>query len=199
MGAVISSASMSLDGFIARDDNSVGDLFDWYGNGDVEVTHAGTFPPFRMTAESARYWSESTSRVGALVVGRTLFDFTNGWGGRHPLDVPVVVVTHRSPTDWPFTTAAPFHFVTDGVEAAVDRARELAVGRDVNVTAGTMTGQALIAGLLDEIAVDLVPVVFGQGRRYFEGVAGPVRLGDPTMLIRGRSVTHLRFPAASIS
>jgi dihydrofolate reductase len=197
MGVVISSASVSLDGFIARDDNSVGALFDWYGNGEVEVPHAGAFPPFRMTAESARYWSESTSGVGALVVGRTLFDFTNGWNGRHPLNVPVVVVTHTPPTDWPFTATAPFHFVTEGVEAAVDLAGDLAEGRDVNVAAGTIAGQALIAGLLDEIAIDLVPILFGQGRRYFEGIAGPVSLGDPTIHVPGRRVTHLRFPVAS--
>jgi dihydrofolate reductase len=149
-----------------------------------------------MTVESARYWTEWTARVGSLVVGRTLFDFTNGWGGRHPLGVPVVVVTHTPPQDWPFKAFAPFHFVTGGIEAAVDLAGDLAEGREVNVAAGTIAGQALDSGLLDEISIDLVPVVFGTGRRYFEGVDGPVSLGDPTINIPGRRVTHLRFPVA---
>jgi dihydrofolate reductase len=67
------------------------------------------------------------SGLGALVCGRTLFDFTDGWGGRHTMDVPVVVVTHQVPTGWvEVHPGAPFHFVTDGVEAAVAKAQEIA-------------------------------------------------------------------------
>ena len=99
--------------------------------------------------------------------GRTLFDFTDGWGGRHTLDVPVVVVTHRVPTAWVEAHPdAPFHFVTDGIETAVAKAKELAGDRDVTVSAGTMARQCLELGLLDEVAVDLVRqrhfVIIGQ-------------------------------------
>ena len=135
--------------------------------------------------------------MGALVCGRTLFDFTGGWGGRHTLDVPVVVVTHQVPADWAEAHAqAPFHFVTDGIAAAVALARTIAGERNVAVTAGTIGRQCLALGLLDAVAVDLVPVVMGKGRPYFGELAiDDVRLGDPAVCIQGDTVTHLVFPA----
>ena len=84
------------------------------------------------------------------------------------MGVPVVVVTHEIPTDWVEAhPEAPFHFVTDGVEAAVAKAQEIAGERTVAVTAGTIARQCLELGLLDAVAVDLVPVVMGQGRPFF--------------------------------
>lgn len=137
------------------------------------------------------------SSVGVLVCGRTLFDHTDGWNGRHNFDVPVVVVTHRIPTDWiDAHPDAPFTFVTDGVEAAVDRAKELAGDRAVVVTGGTIASQCLDLGLLDEVAVDLVPVVMGEGNRPFFGKTSSedTLLGNPTVCIQGDQVTHLVFP-----
>ena len=117
-------------------------------------------------------------------------------GGRHTLDVPVVVVTHRVPTAWVEAHPdAPFHFVTDGIETAVAKAKELAGDRDVTVSAGTMARQCLELGLLDEVAVDLVPVVMGEDRPFFGEMAiKDVPLGDPTSCVQGDRVTHLRFP-----
>ena len=126
LGKVIASASMSLDGYIAKDDNSIGRLFDWLQNGDVEIlTRTGSGDMvFRLGQASAEYWREWTSGVGALVCGRTLFDVTDGWNGRHNFDVPVVVVTHDVPTRWVEAHPdAPFQFVTDGVEQAVAKAQ----------------------------------------------------------------------------
>ncbi len=119
-----------------------------------------------------------------------------GWQGRHTLDVPVVVVTHRVPTDWVEAHPdAPFTFVGDGVEAAIARAQELAGDRVVAITGGTIARQCLDLGLLDEVAVDLVPVVMGRGRPFFgELSVGDVLLGDPTVCIQGDRVTHLVFP-----
>jgi dihydrofolate reductase len=198
MGKVIASASMSLDGYVARDDNTIGSLFDWLENGDVEFpTRTGSGDmTFRLGGNSAGYWRDWTSRIGALVCGRTLFDVTDGWGGRHNFDVPVVVVTHAVPTDWVAAhPGAPFHFVTDGVERAVEKARQLAGDRVVTVTAGTIARQCLELGLLDEVAVDLVPVVMGKGRPYFGELSlGDVALGDPTVCVKGDRVTHLVFP-----
>ena len=77
--------------------------------------------------------------------------------------------------------------MTEGVAAAIGRAKEIAGDRDIGVTAGTIAGQALAAGLLDEVAIDLVPVVMGSGRRFF-GDAGPARLGDPTAVVQGSRV-----------
>jgi len=117
-----------------------------------------------------------------------------GWQGRHTLDVPVVVVTHQVPTDWVDDHPdAPFSFVTDGVEAAIARARELAEGRVVAVAGGTIARQCLDLGLLDEVAVDLVPVVMGEGNRTFFGElsAQDVMLGNPTVCVQGDRVVHL--------
>jgi dihydrofolate reductase len=195
MGQVIASASMSLDGYIAKHDNTIGRLFDWLQNGEVEVRTVDERITLHLSPQSAAYWHRWVDGHGALVCGRTLFDFTGGWGGMHTLGVPVVVVTHQVPRDWADAHPdAPFHFVTDGVDAAVAKAQEIAGERTVSVTAGTIAGQCLELGLLDAVAVDLVPVVMGQGRPYFGGLStGDVPLDDPIECVQGDRVTHLVF------
>ena len=193
MSKVIANASMSLDGFIAFEDNGIGELFEWYDNGNVEIVNEGELPPFHVTPASADYWRSWVDSLGVLVVGRELFDVTDGWHGKHPIGVPIVVVTHAPPRDWSYPGSEDFTFVTAGVAAAIEQAKQIAADRDIAVTAGTIAGQALEAGLLDEVAIDLVPVVMGSGKRFF-GDAGPARLGDPTAIVQGRRVTHLRFP-----
>jgi dihydrofolate reductase len=196
MGHVIANASMSLDGYIAKDDNTIGRLFDWLQNGEVEVPTVDDRITLHMSEASAEQWRSWVDGLGALVCGRTLFDFTDGWGGLHTIGVPVVVLTHRVPTAWVEAHPdAPFHFVTEGVEAAVAKAQEIAGERTVAVTAGTVAGQCLELGLLDAVAVDLVPVVMGGGRPFFAGLSmDDVPLGDPTTCIQGNRVTHLVFP-----
>jgi dihydrofolate reductase len=196
MGQVVANASMSLDGYIAKPDNTIGRLFDWLQNGEVEVPTVDDRITLHMSQPSAEYWHTWVAGLGALVCGRTLFDFTDGWGGMHTIGVPVVVVTHQIPTDWVDAHPdAPFHFVTDGVEAAVAAAQELARERTVAVTAGTMARQCLELDLLDAVAVDLVPVVMGRGRPFFGELTGAdVPLGDPIECVRGDRVTHLVFP-----
>ena len=196
MSKVIAAASMSLDGYVAKADNSIGRLFDWYQHGEVEVPTATPDITFHLSPASADHWRSWTSQLGALVCGRTLFDVTNGWNGRHTMDVPVVVVTHRVPTDWIAAHPdAPFEFVTTGVADAVERAKTLAGERIVAVTAGIIAGQCLELGLLDEVVVDLVPVVMGGGRPFFG--AFPLRdapLGNATTCIAADRVVHLTFP-----
>lgn len=201
MGKVIASASMSLDGYIAKDDNTIGRLFDWYQNGEVEVPTASEDITFHLSPQSAEHWGQWVSGLGALVCGRTLFDITDGWGGRHTMDVPVVVVTHEMPAGWVQAHSdAPFHFVTDGVEAAVAKAQEIAGDRTVAVAAGTVARQCLELGLLDGVAVDLVPVVMGSGRPFFGALPlEDVQLGDPTVCVQGDRVTHLVFPTSTRS
>jgi dihydrofolate reductase len=198
MGRVIASASMSLDGYIAKNDNTIGQLFDWLQNGEVELPTVDDRITLHLSPASAEYWRGWVGGLGALVCGRTLFDFIDGWGGLHTIGVPVVVVTHQVPTDWVEAHQdAPFHFVTDGVAAAVAKAQEIAGDRTVAVTAGTVARQCLELGLLDAVAVDLVPVVMGQGRPFFgELTVGDVALGDPVACIQGDRVTHLMFPLA---
>jgi len=194
MSIVFTGASVSLDGFIA-DENHGGFeyLFRWYGNGDVDVPTARPDIPIRATAASAEILTRLNAETGALVVGRTLFDMTGGWGGRHPPDVPVVVLTHTVPEGWP-RPDAPFEFVTDGIEHAVARARELAGGRKVGVNGGTIARQCLDAGLLDEVHLALVPVILGKGIPFFGELANaPVELDDPHTVVQGREVTHLHY------
>lgn len=195
MGKVVTSASMSLDGFVAYPNDDPGPLFDWYEAGDVEVVTASEPASFHLTPTSAEYWRDFVGQVGCLVVGRHLFDITDGWSGVHPLGVPFVVLTHEVPRDWKHAATGNAHFVTDGIEAAIAQAQELAGDKTVAVAAGVVGGQALAAGLVDEVAIDLVPVVLGEGHRFFADVdPRAVRLGDPTVIVPSTRVTHLVFP-----
>ena len=96
MGVIFSSFTMSLDGFVAYPDDSVGALFDWYNSGDVEVRPAGYPITFRMSEASAAYWHQNETE-GVFIAGRRIFDHANGWGGKPPNDSPTFVVTHRPP------------------------------------------------------------------------------------------------------
>jgi len=192
MGKVIVQASMSLDGFIADTNDQVGPLFDWYFNGDVEFTGSDPNMVFHVSPVSADYLRTAWSNVVVDVIGRRLFDLTNGWNGRPAVGEAVFVVTHEPPTDWPFPDA-PFTFVTDGVQSAVVQAQTFAGDRDVSLAAGNLAGQALRAGLIDEIRIDLVPVVFGSGVRYFGNYdESPLLLEDPE-IVQGDRVPHLHY------
>ena len=103
----------------------------------------------------------------------------------------MVVVSHRpKPDGW--HPEASYHFVDD-VTQAIAKAQELAGERTVAVAAGDVGGQALALGLVDEVAMDVVPVVFGSGKRYFGPVDGQLLLEDPDVVIRGDRVLHLRY------
>jgi dihydrofolate reductase len=192
MSEVIANMSMSLDGFIADPEDGIEQVFAWYGSGDVAVPTAVEWATFRVSKASAAVIRHAQATIGALIAGRRLFDLANGWGGTHPMGVPVVVVTHSEPTDWPHPDA-PFTFVTDGIESAVAQAKAAAGDRNVAVASPTVVRQCLDAGLLDAIHVDLVPVVLGKGIPFFGELAkGPVRLSDPT-IVQGEGVTHLTY------
>jgi dihydrofolate reductase len=163
-GPVVADASVSLDGYVAYEDDSIGDLFEWYENGDVEIVNKGELPPFHVTPQSAAYWNAWTGEMGALVVGRRLFDVTDGWKGQHPIGVPVVVLTHEPPRDWSYPGSERFSFVTSGIEEAIEVAHGIARGKTVAVAAGEVAAQALTAGLLDARNMELVPIVMGSGR-----------------------------------
>ena len=131
MGKVITGATMSLDGYIAGPNESGFDqLFQWYGDGEVEVPSASPrVPTIRTSAASAELLKSELGDTGALVVGRHLYNLTNAWGGQHPMNVTVVVLTQRRPDDRP-EDDENFVFVTGGVEAAVARAKQLAGGQE---------------------------------------------------------------------
>lgn len=189
MGMVVMYASVSVDGFIADSNDQPGPLFDWLLSGDVPLDDSGVLKVSQASYDYVRpYWD----RIGVTVAGRRVFDMTDGWDGTPPSGIDhVVVVTHRGrPEGW--HPEAPFHFV-DGVEAAVAKAQELAGDRVVEVAAGDVGGQALAAGLVDEVRMDVVPVVFGYGKRYFGSVDAQHLLEDPDEVIHGNRVLHLRY------
>ncbi len=192
--AVMGAAAVSLDGFIADDEDRVGPLFDWNGNGDVAWTFEGADDEFRTTQASADFMRSHYRDVAAVVIGRRVFDLTDGWGGKPPAGEHVFVVTHQPPTDWEHADTAPFTFVDD-VGKAMAAAKEFAGDRDVDVAAGQIGTQALKLGLIDQVVVNQVPVIFGSGRPFFAtgGLAEPLALEDPTTIVQGDRVTHLVY------
>jgi dihydrofolate reductase len=177
MGKTITGAVVSLDGYIAMHNDDVGPLFDWYGNGAVSWAFEGTDLRFRSTQASADFMRGHYANVASVVIGRRLFDLTNGWNGKPAAGEHVFVVTHEPPTNWEHAGTALFTFI-DGVEAAIAAAREYAGDRVVNASGGEIGGQALRLGLIDQVVVNLVPVVFGSGRPFF----GTGALAEPIML-----------------
>jgi dihydrofolate reductase len=199
VGAVIMHNVVSLDGFIADENDDVGPLHDWYFGGDTPIVeggdqqydHSGEGSRFKVSSASAEYVRPMWEAIGAIVMGRNLFDLVNGWEGDPPAGDHVVVVSHRpKPDGW--HPEASYHFVND-VTAAVDKAKELAGERIVSVNAGEVGSQIFAAGLVDEVAMDVVPVVFGSGKRYFGRIKGQHLLEDPHVVVQGDRVLHLRF------
>ncbi|MFI6316313.1 dihydrofolate reductase family protein [Nonomuraea sp. NPDC050556] len=189
MSTVIMANVVSVDGFIADDNDQPGPLFDWYFSGDTPLTAEGFG---KVSAASAAYIRPIWESVGAMVIGRRLFDMTNGWEGNPPVGGHVVVVSHRpKPEGW--HPEASYHFVDD-VTKAVAKAKELAAGGTVSVAAGEVGGQALELGLVDEVAMDVVPVVFGSGKRYFGSVGNAqLLLEDAHTVVQGDRVLHLLY------
>jgi dihydrofolate reductase len=196
MTRVYTGASMSIDGYISGPEfTGFEHLFAWYNNGDVEIPNE-SHPDLglRVTETSAAHLNLLREQTGALLVGRQLWDFTNAWGGKHPMGVPTVVLTHSVPDGWE-RAGEWFTFVTEGgVEAAVAKAKELAGDKVVGVNGGQMASQCLDAGLLDEVWVDLVPVILGAGTPFFDALTNrPVALDGPVSIGEGKAVTHLRY------
>ncbi|UOE43376.1 dihydrofolate reductase family protein [Agromyces larvae] len=189
MGRVVMNASVSLDGFIAAENDDPGPLFEWLVSGDVPLDDSGVLKVSQASYDHVRpYWDE----IAVTIAGRHVFDITDGWDGKPPSGVDhVVVVTHR-PTPEGWDPDAPFHFV-DGIESAMAKAQELAGGRTVEVAAGDVGGQVLAAGLVDEVRMDVAPVLLGSGKRYFSSVVSEHLLEDPDVVVQGSRVLHLRY------
>jgi dihydrofolate reductase len=197
-GTTYLHAVVSLDGYIADEHDEVGPLHEWYFAGDQPIlveddpdVHGGS--PFRVSAASADYLRGVWSRLSVLVIGRHQFDTMNGWEGRPPAGEHVVVVSHRpKPEGW--HPEASYHFAPS-VEEGIARAKELAGDGEIGIGAGDVGGQALSLGLVDHVAYDVVPVVFGRGKPYFGALAdGHQMLEDPDVVIQGERVLHLRYP-----
>ncbi|MDE9367172.1 dihydrofolate reductase family protein [Luteipulveratus sp. YIM 133132] len=196
MSTVIMQAVCSVDGFIADEQDGVGSMFAWYENGDVQVPLFGGDQPLRVSRASADHVRPLWDRMRVQVIGRHLFDITDGWNGVAPTEGGrVIVVSHRPrPDDWHERHPdAPYEFVTS-IDAAITRAKEIASDGLICVSAGDVGGQAFAAGLVDEIEMDLAPVVLGCGKRFFGSyeAAAELLLENPTV-VQGDRVTHLHY------
>ncbi|MFN2590280.1 MAG: dihydrofolate reductase family protein [Actinomycetota bacterium] len=193
--------SASLDGFIAGPSdgirNPLGDggdrLHEWiYGLASWREPHglAGG-----ETNRDAEVVEEAFAGIGAVVMGRRMFDLGEGpWGDNPPFHVPVFVVTHQAREPLAKEGGTTFTFVTGGIERALEHAGAAAGGKDVSVAGGANTIQQFIkAGLLDELQIHLIPVLLGDGVRLFDRM-GPERIElETTRVVQSPGVTHLRF------
>jgi dihydrofolate reductase len=193
--------SISLDGYLAGPDQSLDNPLGVGG----ERVHRWHMPPAEpANGDDAAATADLMTPRGAYVMGRNMFGPVRGpwssfgsewrgwWGEEPPYGAPVFVLTHHAREPLVMSGGTTFHFVTDGFDAAYAQAVETAAGRDVRITGGAATvRQAFAAGVLDEITLDVAPVLLGAGERLFEGVA------DPGLELLGVTssplATHLRY------
>ena len=198
MVKVYVSLSMSLDGFITgpnpRPAEPMGDggerLHEWMA-GMADFRERGD-----TSNADADVLRELSSRTGALLMGRTMFDAGEvPWGDDPPFGMPVFVLTHRPRETVTKQGGTTYTFVTDGLEAALEQAKAAAGGKDAGLVGGAnLAQQCLRAGILDEIQIHLVPVLLGAGTRLFDHLgAEPIELERTRVLESPVSVTHLSF------
>lgn len=172
MTTIIATITTSLDGYITgpNDGPSAGlgeggeRLHYWVFGGPWSYDEE---PRGEAIGADREFLDSYHERVGAVIGGRGTYEAAGAWGGRNPWPVPFFILTHR-PDERP--QDAGFTFV-DGLEAAVDQAREAAGAKDVEIMGGAdVIRQALRAGLVDELTITIAPVVLGSGKRLFEGL-----------------------------
>lgn len=196
MSKVIAIMTMSLDGFVADLDDGVSEVFEWYfSSGIVEVRTGGAGSmTFHVSESSAKHIRSLTSELGAVLTGRRTFEVAGGWGGNHSWG-PAFVLTHSIPSGWPRPNST-VHFVTDGIESAVEKAKAAAGGKSVGMHGPDTIQQCMKAGLLDELSVDIAAIFLGSGVRLFDHLEDTrAVLGNP-LVIPGVGVTHLRYPVS---
>jgi dihydrofolate reductase len=203
--------SMSLDGFVAGPDQSVDNPL---GIGGMRL-HEWAFPlavwraaqglPGGEVNESTRVMEESQANIGATVMGRNMFGGHPGpwndrapwdgwWGTNPPFHHPVFVITHHARPPLALEGGTTFTFVTDGIHSALDQARRAAGGKDVSLAGGANAArQFLTAGLVDDMEINLAPVLLGGGERLFDGVGDAVSRFELVRAVAAPKVTHFKF------
>jgi dihydrofolate reductase len=196
VSATVLYMSMSLDGFIAGPnegpDNGLGDgghrLHEWLmtDSGDFDLDALR-----RSDAVNGKIVDEFMS-TGAVVAGRRTFEWAGGWSGDHHDGVPIFIYSRQEPgidiSDWPLVT------YVDSVETAMSEAKKAAGDQNVMVHGAAVTQLALAAGVLDELELHVVPVLFGQGRRLFDGLDGDQIELERTRILEGEGrVTHMHY------
>jgi dihydrofolate reductase len=211
MSKLRSTMAISLDGFGAGPDQSVKDplgvggerLHEWmiplaiFSEMHGEDGRGGEV---NASTDVVRGWWEN---VGAAVMGRNMFgggpgpwrkDWRGWWGENPPYHVPVFVITHHAREPVEMQGGTTFHFVTEGIEAALKSATEAAGGKDVWLTGGaSVIRQYLRAGLLDEIEISLAPVLLGDGEQLFAGLDGSAIQLEQIRAVEAPGVTHIRY------
>jgi dihydrofolate reductase len=200
MPATVLYMSTSLDGFItgpnAGPDNGLGEggdrLHAWALSG--EPSGSSGVPPVHASGVNREVFDEMMSS-GAVVAGRRTFEWAGGWGGDHHDGVPIFIYSRREPgidiSGWPLVT------YVDSVESAMSQAKEAAGERNVMVHGAAVTQLALAAGVLDELELHVVPVLFGQGRRLFDGLDPEQIELERTRVLEGEDgVSHLHYRVA---
>jgi len=206
--------TISLDGYLAGPDQSLDNplgvggmqLHDWaFALAAFRTQHGDAFGAGGETNASTQVIEEQVANVGAVIMGRNMFGghpgpwrddpaWTGWWGDDPPYHVPVFVITHHPRPPLVMQGGTTFHFVTDGIAAALAAARAVAGDKDIAVAGGaSIAQQYMAAGLLDELNVSLVPVLLGAGERLFDQLgAGALRL-EQVRVIAAPGVTHIRY------
>ncbi|MCI0574373.1 MAG: dihydrofolate reductase family protein [Myxococcaceae bacterium] len=204
--------SMSLDGFVAGPNQSVDNPL---GVGGMRL-HEWVFPLAAWRAmhglqggevnASTAVVEESLENIGATVMGRNMFGGHPGpwdarnppwngwWGANPPFHHPVFVLTHHAREPLELEGGTTFTFVTDGIHSALEQARSAAKGKDVSLAGGAnVARQYLVAGLMDEMEINLVPTLLGSGERLFDGVGDNLHGLELVRTVATPKVTHLKF------
>jgi dihydrofolate reductase len=207
MSNVICQISISLDGFVAGPNQSTDNPI---GEGGMRL-HQWAFATDTWNAEHGSQEGERTpdsevieevnQGIGAYIMGRNMFgpgrgawdpEWRGWWGEDPPYHTPVYVLTHHAREPIEMDGGTTFHFVTDGIESALEQARAAAGDKDVSIAGGaSAVQQYLAAGLLDELYLHIVPVVLGEGERLLDGVGDP-RL-EPVKVVASPAVTHVKY------
>ncbi|MET3898379.1 dihydrofolate reductase [Devosia sp. UYZn731] len=198
MSKVVIDMTMSLDGYVAGPNDGkaypLGQhggmaIFDWYTSGTEQVQT----PLFRPAPGANRDEVDAMfADSGAFIFGRRTYDITDGWGGRHPVNgVPVFVLTHNPPRDFP-RGPSNLTFVTDGIASAIEQARGVANGKQIKLGGASPGKQALAGGLCDEINVHIAPYLLGGGVRLFDELPDGIRL-EKLHISNGPLATHIRY------
>jgi dihydrofolate reductase len=207
MSKVTCQISISLDGFVAGPDQSLDHplgvgglrLHEWALATEAWRAHHGQAGGER-NADSEVVESV-TRNIGAYIMGRRMFGGGDGawdeswrgwWGEEPPYHTPVYVLTHHAREPLEMQGGTTFHFVTDGVESALEQARAAAGERDVSIAGGAQAVQQYLrAGLLDELYLHIAPVLLGGGERLLADVGDPKL--EPVEVVASPAVTHIKY------
>ena len=189
---------MSLDGYIGGADEA-----DWFTTHERVLGWVHDLAGWREAQglaggeenSSSQIIREQNAGIGAHVMGRRMFDFGNAfWGEDPPFKTPVFILTHRAHEVIEKQGGTSYHFVTDGIESAVRRAREAAGARDILVSGGASAVQAALrAGLIDEFQLHIVPVLLGRGVRLFDQLGDRWIELERTRVVESPMVMHVRY------